>query len=329
MSRYNLTTYHGALPPEGPGFHTGKIPGVLAARREQPGVLLFVDFEKAFDRLDRPWSERCIAAAGFATGSQQWVSILHAGTTARVAWSGWSGFRLSLLGRADVTRQVLVSMLTYHGTFIPVPADILRHLSLTVVTANRPAAAGAAPLFPGREISTRIFQQGGIALADIPAQLTALQAKIIRRLLETVRVPWRQAYFSIRLAIPHTAEQRITAPAQSLHLCQLGKGLPISSFPTQSIQAPQRVVACLEAFRQLHPHRLVSAEQMPHQEVMRQPLFHSSQITHLGEPIAREHWARQGSFCRAFSGLGQHSQPSSRRWSCSWIPCKLASCQNC
>ena len=32
MSRYNLTTYHGALPPEGPEFHTGKAPGVLPAR---------------------------------------------------------------------------------------------------------------------------------------------------------------------------------------------------------------------------------------------------------------------------------------------------------
>ena len=38
----------------------------------------------------------------------------------------WSGFRLSLLGRAHVAKQVLVSMFTYHGTFVPVPADILR-----------------------------------------------------------------------------------------------------------------------------------------------------------------------------------------------------------
>ena len=188
---------------------------------------------------------------------------------------------------------------------------------------------GAAPLFPGRDISTRTFQQGGIATADIPAQLTAL-AKIIGRLLDNERVPWRQAYyFSIRLAMPHTAEQRITAPAQSLHLCQLGRGPPILSFPNQSIQAPQRVVACLEALRQLHPHRLVSSEHVPHKEVMRQPLFHSRQITHLGEPIAREHWARQGSTCGTISSLGQYSQPSSRRWSCFWILCQLAICQDC
>ena len=56
---------------------------------QQPGVLLFLDFEKAFDRLDRPWMERCMAAVGFAAGAQRWVSLLHAGTTARVAFNGW------------------------------------------------------------------------------------------------------------------------------------------------------------------------------------------------------------------------------------------------
>ena len=117
--------------------------------------------------------------------------------------------------------------------------------------------------------------------------------------------------------MPLTAEQMITAPAHSLHLWQLGRGLPFSGFPNQSIQAPQRVVACLEAFRQLQPHRLVSSEHTTYQEVIGQPLFHSRQITHLGEPIAWEHWARQGrirwSTCGTSSGLGQHCQPSSRR----------------
>ena len=112
------------------------------------------------------------------------------------------------------------------------------------MVANRPAATGAAHMFPSRAISTRTLQQGDIALVDIPAQLTALQAKIIGLLLEPERVPWK-AYFSSWLAMPLTGEQRITAPAQSQHLWQLGRGLPFSSFPAQSIQAPRRVVACL------------------------------------------------------------------------------------
>ena len=189
-----------------------------------------------------------------------------------------------------MAKQVLVSMFAYHGNFIPVPADTLRQLCTSVYTfvaANRQAAAGAAHLYPSRAMSTRTLQQGGIALVDIPAQVTALQAKIIGRLLKPERVPWK-AYFSSWLAMPLTAEQTITAPAQSQHLWQLGWGLPLSSFPTQSIKAPQRVVACLEAFRQLHPHRLVSPEHMPYQEVMGQAVFHSKQITHLGGPIAWE-----------------------------------------
>ena len=45
MSRYYLTTYHGALPPEGAEFHTGKIPGMLAA------CLIGRDTSKPNDRI--------------------------------------------------------------------------------------------------------------------------------------------------------------------------------------------------------------------------------------------------------------------------------------
>ncbi len=37
----------------------------------------------------------------------------------------WSGFRLSMLGRAYVAKQVLASMVTYHATFVPVPQELL------------------------------------------------------------------------------------------------------------------------------------------------------------------------------------------------------------
>ena len=56
---------------------------------QQPGVIVFLDFEKAFDRLDRSWIEQCMAAVGFRCGAQRWVHILHTGTTARVAFNGW------------------------------------------------------------------------------------------------------------------------------------------------------------------------------------------------------------------------------------------------
>ena len=54
--------------------------------KKKASVLLFLDFEKAFGRLDRPWREQCMAAVGFGAGTQRWVSLLHAGTTAGVSF---------------------------------------------------------------------------------------------------------------------------------------------------------------------------------------------------------------------------------------------------
>ncbi|CAL8461718.1 g1249 [Coccomyxa elongata] len=56
---------------------------------QQPSVIVFLDFEKAFDRLDKVWIEQCMAAVGFRAGAQCWVHILHTGTTAHVDFNGW------------------------------------------------------------------------------------------------------------------------------------------------------------------------------------------------------------------------------------------------
>ena len=82
-------------------------------------------------------------------------------------------------------------------------------------------------------------------------------------------------------------DQILSTPPQQ----QLGQ----ISISTRFIDAPARVTAYIDAFRQLHPHRLVAVEDMPYQEVMSQPLFHSWQIQHMGSPISWEAWARQGS----------------------------------
>ena len=164
-----------------------------------------------------------------------------------------------------------------HGTFIPVPEQLLRQLCTAVyifVAANRPVVAGAAHLYPSRDVSSRAEEQGGIALMDIRAQLTALQAKIIGRLLEPEHQAWK-AFFDSWLSMALTAEQILSTPPQQQPIWQLGRYLPFSSFSTRFIDAPARVTAYIDAFRQLHPHRLVAVEDPPYQEVMSQPLFHS------------------------------------------------------
>ena len=96
------------------------------------------------------------------------------------------------------------------------------------------------------------------------------------------------------LAMPLTAQQMADTPAQHQHLWQLGSFLPFSSFPLPSMVAPRRVIAYLEAFRQLYPHRLSSPADMSFTEVMGEPLFYNKQIRDQGEPAAWQHWARQG-----------------------------------
>ena len=83
--------------------------------------------------------------------------------------------------------------------------------------ANRPVVAGTAHLYPSRDVSSRAVDQGGIALVDIRAQLTALQAKVIGRLLEPERIAWK-AFFNNWLSMPLTAEQMLSTPPQQQHI---------------------------------------------------------------------------------------------------------------
>jgi len=54
-----------------------------------PGVIMFLDSAKAFDRVDISWLLRCMEATGFGPGARRWVSLFHAGRTARVRYNGW------------------------------------------------------------------------------------------------------------------------------------------------------------------------------------------------------------------------------------------------
>ncbi|CAL8466114.1 g5650 [Coccomyxa elongata] len=90
----------------------------------------------------------------------------------------WSGFRLSLLGRASVAKQVLTSMVIYHATFISVPEHLLIRLFRTLhmfVAGNKAShqrhAGTLAPLFPGKEACICAAKDGGIALVDIRSQM--------------------------------------------------------------------------------------------------------------------------------------------------------------
>jgi hypothetical protein len=54
---------------------------------QQPGVVLFLDFAKAYDRLSRPWIQMCMQRMGFPAGSIRWVQLLLQGTRAQLMFN--------------------------------------------------------------------------------------------------------------------------------------------------------------------------------------------------------------------------------------------------
>lgn len=55
----------------------------------QPGVIAFLDFEKAYDAISRPWVVRCMQALGFGPLAVRWVRLLLEGTRARCRFNGF------------------------------------------------------------------------------------------------------------------------------------------------------------------------------------------------------------------------------------------------
>ena len=58
---------------------------------QQPGCIVFLDFEKAYDRLNRGWLLRCMEAMHFPESSMRWVRLLLAGTQGCISFN--SGHR--------------------------------------------------------------------------------------------------------------------------------------------------------------------------------------------------------------------------------------------
>jgi hypothetical protein len=54
-----------------------------------PGVILFLDVAKAYDRVDRAWLYRCALSLGFPPGVCTWMHRLTDGTRSRVCINGW------------------------------------------------------------------------------------------------------------------------------------------------------------------------------------------------------------------------------------------------
>ena len=86
----------------------------------EPGVVVFLDFEKAFDRVDRDFTAACLARLGFGPHLQRWVSLLHTNTRALVNVNGHHTRRFPI--RCGVFQGSPLSPLLYVATTQPMSA---------------------------------------------------------------------------------------------------------------------------------------------------------------------------------------------------------------
>ncbi|PNW71738.1 hypothetical protein CHLRE_16g668125v5 [Chlamydomonas reinhardtii] len=112
----------------------------------------------------------------------------------------WAALSLTLVGRVHIAKQVLAAKLAYHFSFLnPSPAqlkeltDLVDHFAARSMHAEDASLVshGNPLLLPKRETACLPYKDGGVNHVDLPAFLSALQAKTFALLAQPGRQPWR------------------------------------------------------------------------------------------------------------------------------------------
>ena len=111
----------------------------VAAQQESgagPGQPQPLDRARSGHRGHLRGARRERQAPGHSSSNQPAAAALYTAIVTKVEAriARWSGFRLSMLGRAYVAKQVLASMVTYHATFVPMPRELLERLCRAIHT---------------------------------------------------------------------------------------------------------------------------------------------------------------------------------------------------
>ena len=225
----------------------------------------------------------------------------------------WSAKQLTLLGRVYVAKQVLASMLYHHGTYVmPLPRH-QRHLeNLLVGFVGKGALLArddsSTRLRPRRDIYAAPWATGGLRIADVGAQLQALQAKVAVRLLQPERHPWK-----LLMRASLTGYGGLLP--SSLHPWGLGAAMLVSTFQFPRGELPGRTQGYVTAFRQLRPHRVLPVDGLSAPQVLCEPLFHNPSVRAgdgaplMGaawEAVARSGFTRVGHLRSAILGTAGH-----------------------
>ena len=208
---------------------------------------------------------------------QMYTAVL---ATIRRRAAHWSTQGLTFLGRVYVARQVFASAIYHYATFVsPTPAH-LRQLATVLCSfaarGDSPVQGVAPQLSPQRSVCSLPWTAGGVRLADIAIMVKALQAKVISRLLNPQRLPWK-VFATHWIA---------TTDKMGVGLASLFSGTGHSR-----LSIPARLLGYITAFHHLQPHRLQPAAALSFNQVLREPLFNNRQILgDDGRPLPGTQW---------------------------------------
>ena len=118
-------------------FHLEEID--YCAATQQPGLILFLDWAKAYDRLDHAWVLQAMARLGFSGASLRWAGIMMRGITGRVLNGGSLSPPFSV--RGGLPQGSPLSPLLYLLAVQPL-ASRLRQLQRSGVLAGIPLPGG-------------------------------------------------------------------------------------------------------------------------------------------------------------------------------------------
>jgi hypothetical protein len=91
---------------------------------ELPGCIVFLDWEKAYDRVVRDWLFAVMQRMGFPAATVSWVRLMLAGTTARVSLGGHYSAAFPVL--SGVQQGSPLSCLLFNATVQPLAAAVRR-----------------------------------------------------------------------------------------------------------------------------------------------------------------------------------------------------------
>ena len=105
--------------------HSDIIWSAVKAARPPLSRLIFLDFSKVHNLMDRGWLERCMLALGFGPRVCQWATLLHAGLSASVQYDSWLSLLFPVIsGKAQDSP---LSLLLYVLALSPLAAAVRQH----------------------------------------------------------------------------------------------------------------------------------------------------------------------------------------------------------